>query len=244
VRCTRGSPRTSTGSPLNTVSPTFFSSLLWPFLVDFVENVKVLSLDISSSTGWAWLDTEIGPGSLIYGCIQLEKKAREYGKHPYGFKHAAEDMASRLKALSEQHPSDVIVIEETNGGGRARFTQKYLEYLHFATLNTLPEDGRIVYVSTSDWRKVTETHLSKEDKNRNAKLSRHKKNASLRGTKLDKKSLGIAGKTTIKHVAIRRVRELYGIELLKTQDDPADAILLLHSFINGVRPCTGSEKER
>jgi hypothetical protein len=209
--------------------------------------VRVLSLDISTSTGWASIDTDVGPPSLQYGTIVLPKRARDYASHPWGYFLAAKELAKLLLARVEAQPIDVLVVEETNGA-RARFTQKVLEYCHFAFLDAFFAQpvGRglvkLVYLNTSEWRKVTDTKMTKEDKNRNAKLSRHKRNASIKGSKLDKKALGISGKTTIKHVAIRRVQELYGLELLAKDDDIADAILLVHAYINGAKPCTGNDK--
>ncbi len=209
--------------------------------------MRILSLDISSSTGWALLDTELGPSSLEHGNIVLPKRARDYAEHPWGYYAAALDLARLLMLrISSFRPNlDVVVVEETNGA-RNRFTQKFLEYCHFAFLHAFMgeyegEGLKLVYLNTSEWRKVTDTRLSKEEKNQNAKLSRHKRKAKSNGAKLDKKALGIAGKITIKHVAIRRVKELYGIDLLCKQDDDADAILLVHAYINGAKPCTGSE---
>lgn len=216
--------------------------------------MQVLSLDISSSTGWASFDTDVGPSSLRYGCIVLPKRARDYAVHPWGYYDAALQLAKLLleKVGETFHNPDeegVLLVEETNGA-RARFTQKFLEYCHFAFLHAFFEkyEGcrlKVVYINTSEWRKVTSTCLSKEDKNRNARLSRLKRKAREVGQTLsyqDKQRIGIAGKTTIKHVAIRRVRELYGIELLAKDDDCADAILLLRAHLDGAQPCTGSEK--
>jgi len=209
--------------------------------------MRILSLDISSSTGWALLDTELGPSSLEHGSIVLPERARDYAEHPWGYYEAALDLARLLMLrISSFRPNlDVVVVEETNGA-RNRFTQKFLEYCHFAFLHAFMDEYegeslKLVYLNTSEWRKVTDTRLSKEEKNQNAKLSRHKRKAKSNGAKLDKKALGIAGKITIKHVAIRRVKELYGIDLLCKQDDDADAILLVHAYINGAKPCTGSE---
>jgi hypothetical protein len=214
--------------------------------------MRVLSLDISSSTGWALYDNDDGTPKLTHGSIQLEKRARDYAEHPWGYWLAAKALAQKLMIrisnslnVGEHPPLDAIVVEETNGA-RNRFTQKFLEYCHFAFIEYFAHEFEgckinLVYLNTSEWRKVTDTHLSKEEKNQNARLSRHKRKAIKGGTKLNKKDLGIAGKVTIKHVAIRRVKELYGIDLLAKQDDEADAILLLHAYINGAKPCTGSE---
>jgi len=207
--------------------------------------MRLLSFDISSSTGWASIDTDIGPSSLKYGVIVLPRRLRDYARHPWGYYLGAKAMAELLIQQVRIRPIDEVVVEETNGA-RSRFTQKGLEYLHFAFLDAFAKehtDIKLTYLNTSEWRKVTATKMSREDKNRNAKLSRHKRRAKACGQKLDKKTLGIAGKITIKHVAIRRVRELYGIELLAKDDDIADAVLLLHAYLNGAEPCTGNDKD-
>lgn len=209
---------------------------------------RILSLDISGSTGWALLDTEKGPSSLEHGAIVLPKTARSYAEHPWGYYAAALDLSRLLMLrISAFMPGlDAVVVEETNGA-RNRFTQKFLEYCHFAFLHAFMGEFegsgiKLVYLNTSEWRRVTDTRLTKEEKNQNARLGRHKRKAKGKGVKLDKKALGIAGKITIKHVAIRRVKELYGLDFLAKQDDEADAILLVHAYINGAKPCTGSEE--
>jgi len=217
--------------------------------------MAVLALDISSSAGWAARDVPKegvpADGILNTGVVALEKPAKAYGEHPWGYVNAAKEMARRLMDVVYNVRPEAVVIEETNGS-KNRFSQKYLEYIHayfLSDLNAAVVEAcqpwlanlKVVYVNTSEWRRVTDCHLSKEDKNRNAKLSRHKRKHRDRGTKLDKKALGIAGKTTIKHVAIRRANELYGLSLRPKDDDIADAILLLHAHINGAKPCTGSE---
>lgn len=216
--------------------------------------MRILSLDISSSTGWALLDTEVGPASLQFGCIKLPKRARDYAEHPWSYWLAAHELARLLiKRIYDSNlgEGDVVVVEETNGGGRAsRWSMKFLEYCHCAFLSHYMKEFegisiKLVYVNTSEWRRVTETRLTKEDKNQNAKLSRHKRQAKMKGQKLtyqDKQAIGIAGKTTIKHVAIRRCKELFNIELTATQDDPADALLMLKAYVDGAKPCTGQEK--
>lgn len=175
-----------------------------------------------------------------YGVITTDKKVAEYAEHPFGFVMAAEELGSKLFELTKSIRPDVVVIEETNGGGRARFTQKILEYCHLSTLLRLRDlDTKIVYVNTSDWRKVLGLHLTKEDKKKNAKLAKAKREALKKGEKLDKKKLGIKGKVNKKHVAIRFVNEKLGMELKAKDDDIADAICLLLAFLADVPHCDG-----
>jgi hypothetical protein len=223
--------------------------------------MRVLVLDISGSTGFAELEAlqsgEAGATTenvgrlrpIEYGVIKLEKTAKSYAKHPWGYVEAANDLADKLLALIQRiefksmEPLSAIVIEETNGA-RQRFTQKFLEYCHLALLNqlrTLTWHDKVVYVNTSDWRRKMDVRLTKEDKSQNAKLSRNKRKAADKGEKLDKKTLGIRGRTTIKHVAIRRANELFGLSLLAKDDDIADALLIGSAYLRGVEHCNGMD---
>ena len=209
---------------------------------------RILALDISTSAGWALLDTE-NPSGAEYGLIKLPRRMRDFGdhSHPWGYIYGAVEMAELLMARVRVTQYDILVIEETNGS-RSRMSQKALEYIHacFLSLFKLEFPARVndvKYVNTSDWRKITETKMSALDKNRNAKLSRHKHKASAKGEKLDKKALGIAGRTTIKHVAIRRANEIFGLNLIAKDDDLADALLLAYAVSLGVKQCKGGDYE-
>jgi len=205
----------------------------------------ILSLDISTSTGFAVLDNTEPTKPVAFGAIKLSKRAKDYASHPWGYYLAAKDLAKQLVAKVLEVRPDVVVVEETNSA-RSRFTQKYLEYCHFAFLFEFfeafeGEEIKLVYLNTSDWRRTMDVRLTKEDKGQNAKLSRHKRKSADRGVKLDKKALGIRGRTTIKHVAIRRANEIFGTAFLAKDDDAADALLQALAFIRGCPPCTGKD---
>lgn len=194
--------------------------------------MALLSLDISSKTGWA-LFNDTTKKLANYGSLVLPQKINKYGKHPWGTFLAAKGLAQLIEGVVDLYSVDKIVIEETNGA-RARFTQKFLEYCHFAVLDILL-DKEVFYINTSEWRKISGVRLDKEQKKQNAKLSKSKR----LNPKVDKKTLGISGKTTLKHVAVKRAKELYGVELKQKENDIADAILLGHAFLNGAAICTG-----
>jgi hypothetical protein len=204
--------------------------------------MKILSLDLSSSTGFAVLDSEAPAKPVEFGIVKLEKTAKEYAPHPWGYLLAAQDMTGRLLDIIERVNPDKIVVEEVNSA-RARFSQKYLDYIHCILLMSMPSNmrDRVVFINTSDWRRTMGVQMTKEDKNQNARLSRNKRNAALHGTKLDKKVLGIRGKITIKHVAIRRANEVFSLSLIAKDDDIADALLLNAAFLAGCPICTGKD---
>lgn len=207
--------------------------------------MRVLALDISTSTGYAVLESTEPTKPVAFGVITLDKRARDFAHHPWGYVFAAEELGSKLLAKVRQVAPDVVVVEETNGA-RQRFTQKLLEYCHHAFLVKMwlgqgVDTPKIVYLNTSDWRRTMDVKLTKEDKNQNAKLSRHKRKAADKGTKLDKKALGIRGRINIKHVAIRRANEIFGTSFIAKDDDPADALLQALAFLRDCPPCTGND---
>jgi hypothetical protein len=89
-------------------------------------------------------------------------------------------------------------------------------------------DIRVVYISTSAWRKATQVALSKQDKDVNRKINQGK----------SKKELGVKGKTTTKHVSVRVANEMYGKDYKTKDNDITDAILLGVAYFRGVPEVT------
>jgi hypothetical protein len=215
--------------------------------------MKILALDISTSSGWALLEkidvcqtqgqTPKSEVRLLkHGTIINSKKVSEYGTYPWSYYNSAQDMAAKLTDLVSEHSADVIVIEETNKS-KARYSQKTLEFIHCMFLHQNQDLNPLCgvqYINTSDWRKVSGVELSKVDKKNNAKLSKAKSTAKKNGTKLDKKKLGIKGRVNKKHKSVLRANELYNLDLKKKDDDQADAILLGTAYAFGVKTCDGT----
>jgi hypothetical protein len=59
------------------------------------------------------------------------------------------------------------------------------------------------------------------------------------GIKVDKKSLGIKGEVTPKHLAVAFVNENYGLNFIVKDNDIADAICMGTSYLKGVKLCNG-----
>jgi Holliday junction resolvasome RuvABC endonuclease subunit len=81
--------------------------------------------------------------------------------------------------------------------------------------------------------------MSKDQKKSNTKLSKAKRAAAESGTKLDKAALGIRGKVTKKHLAVKYVNDTYGLSLRMSENDAADAIGLATAYTQNAVPCTG-----
>jgi hypothetical protein len=188
----------------------------------------LVALDISTHTGWGVLrkgdsgQVEV----LAWGRVDL---VRFRGEYPWNYVEDAQNMARNLVGLLDgigvQHPISEVVIEETNGS-KNRYSQKLLEFLHLAFLQRLRSSipkMSVRYISTGTWRKYSGIVMSKEDKKKNAALSRAKKKGD---EKAAKKRLGVRGKTKIKHVAVRWANETYRLHLKAGDHDIAEALAL------------------
>lgn len=207
---------------------------------------KVLSIDASTKTGFAILERDDETGAVVlksYGLLTLGKKINDFGVYPWSYIYAAREMAKNITDLVEKERPDVVIVEETNLG-RQRYTQKILEFLHNALLTRLSESFQglpVFYLSTSEWRSALDLRLSKEDKKANRKLSAAKKMAEMMGQKLDKKTVGVKGKKTWKHLSVEHVNARFGTDFKVKHNDISDAINLGLAFIAGARPCTGND---
>lgn len=208
--------------------------------------MRGLALDLSTSTGFALLDGEVGgdlPVIIDRGTIALTKIIREYGKYPFSYYLAAADMASQIIRLVESLRPAFIVVEETNLSRFSRYSQKALEFIHCLVLQKLHALGDLLppiyYISSSVWRCKLKLSLSKDQRKANAALSKASREAKKRGMKLDKIKLGIARKTTQKHIAIDLVNKTFGLALKPKDNDQADAICLVWAHFAGAEHCDG-----
>lgn len=215
--------------------------------------MKVLALDISTNAGWALLEGQMGeiPKILETGTITNDGPVSSFGDYPWSMQRAANSIAIRLVQLYIDKNPDVIVIEETNKPGRFgnRYSQKLLEFIHCHVLALLHEHTQtesavhskyiclpdVVYINTSDWRKIVGANLTKADKALNVKVRKLKK----AGDKEGLKKLGVRGKIGKKHVAVRFVNTAYGLNLKMKDNDIADAICQGTAYFLGVKHCDG-----
>ena len=209
--------------------------------------MKVLALDISTKTGWALLeDNRINaqPVLLNYGLINTSeevKKLKKQKEYPWGFFLACAHTADELIDLITKTEAKNIVIEETNPGGRGnRYSQKILEYIHCLLILGLDKsDIKVYYINSSEWRRALGLVLSKDDKKNNKLLKKAKDIAEATKTNLDKTKLGIKGKVTKKHVAVRWVNERYNKDFKIKDNDTCEAICLGCAYIKGAKICNG-----
>lgn len=202
---------------------------------------KVLALDVSTKIGWALFQDD---KPLSWGTLFPDKTVRDFGSYPINFVRLAEYLVARLMEevigprLNNFGPRLEIVIEETNASSKQNYSQKLLEFLHFCIVNSLDQHGITPkYIRTGEWRKHTESKMTKEEKALNAKIARIKKQTGKKLAKIDGKVVGKKGR---KHVALRRVQDIFGIELKRKDEDAADALLLGLGYIKGAPCCDGT----
>lgn len=184
------------------------------------------------------------PKIIETGVIANDKPVSGFGEFPFNYFLSAESIADRVfdlfKVKHNTKPIDSIVIEEINRPGRftSRYSQKILDSIHCLLLRLLFQEAKTVmvfYINTSDWRKTVGANLTKADKALNIKIGKIKK----KGDKKALKALGVRGKVTKKHVAVRFVNQAFGLELKAKDDDIADAISQGCAYFLGSKLCDG-----
>lgn len=186
--------------------------------------MKVMSLDLSSKSGWAILnDGKLEDRGLIRVSIRdfsVMNHPEQSPEYPKNILDAANEMGSLIEQLIKDKKPDHVVLENTCKG-RNRSTQRILEWIHKAVLDRFILNGwEINYLDVSEWRRILNIRMSKEDKKNNYNINKGKK-----------KTLGLKGKVTSKHLSVRFVNEQHNLDLLVSENDQADAICLGMAFI-------------
>lgn len=179
---------------------------------------RILSLDLSTKTGYAILDGNI---LLCEGLLTVRLEdfnVNDYPErstlYPYNIVKAADEMADKVYELVTTYNPDFIIIENTVRGMN-RNTQRCLEFIHKAVLDSLGGmKERVKYMDPSRWRSLIGLRLSPEDKKHNALVRKGQ----------------AKGKLTPKHLSVRRANELFGKSFKLKDNDKADAILLGIAF--------------
>lgn len=193
---------------------------------------RVLSLDISTKTGWACIESSPTSFTLV-DTGQIAKTSEPEGQYPSNYVEWAYSIFGEIYKLIETYQPDILVIEETAGGSKNARSQKILEYIHFLVAKFIRETGiRCIYLLTEQWRRETGCQMTKEELKSNRKVAEYKKknDTSIAYDASGKR----VGKITRKHVNIRRANELFGqwleAPLRKKDEDTADALMLAYAY--------------
>lgn len=193
---------------------------------------RVLTLDMSTKTGWAsMVSSKDGIHLEAYGT--LEQIHTPEGVYPNNFVEWAYAIFDKQLELIDRFAPDTLVIEETAGGSKNVYTQKILEYVHFLMAKFIKESGiKCVYLLTEQWRRETGCLMTKDEKKKN-KLVRDYKKKHNKTIAYDKegKRIGLVGR---KHVNVRRANEEFGsdlaVPLKKKDEDTADSLMLGYCY--------------
>lgn len=189
--------------------------------------MRVLSLDISSKTGFCYFETTDKMTLLDYG--QIPKIECPEGDFPTSFVLWAYKIFDGLEDLIDKYKPEHLVIEQTCAGSKNALSQSILEWTHFLVAEKiLKEKIPHSYKKTGEWRKEVGSYMSAEEKKQNKKVKEYKKKHKTNVAKDENgKRIGIIGK---KHVTIRLINSVFEDQLkepLKRKDeDTADAIAL------------------
>lgn len=193
---------------------------------------RVLSLDMSTKTGWAFILS--GPDSVeLVESGQFSKTVEPEGQYPGNYVDWAITCYTQIALLIQRFLPTVLVIEETAGGSKNAMSQKILEFIHFTVANHIKATGiKTRYYMTEQWRRLTGCQLTKEESKRNKEVSKQKKE---KGVRLARDLNGkIMGKVGRKHVNVRRANEVFGqylkVPLQKKDEDRADALMLAYAY--------------
>ena len=212
--------------------------------------MNVLSLDLSTKPGHAlFID-----GKLVnYGTMWADKVAEDFGTYPWNYILLSQHVAQRLykeviqPALIKSKGNLHVVIEETTGGSGSNYSQKKLEFIHYAVLQLL-QGMNVWYTRDGSWKSVAGVKLNDEEKKLNKAIEKYKKEhkdpANPDKTVLAKfpdkdGNLRVQGRITVQHVYIRVLKDLFGIVLPHKGEDMAASILMGHAFLKGVKLCDG-----
>jgi Holliday junction resolvasome RuvABC endonuclease subunit len=197
-----------------------------------VKSEKILSLDVSSKTGWASILSE-DSGIKLESYGMISKISQPDGPYPTVFVDWAYLIFNEIEKLINKFKPDILVIEETVAGSKAVYSQKILEFSHFLLAKYIKESNiRSVYLLTGAWRHEVGAKMTKEESEHNKIVKEYKKKNS---TKIARDIKGNRiGKLTKKHINIRRANEIFGRflkePLRKKNEDEADALLLAYTL--------------
>lgn len=211
---------------------------------------RVLSLDISSKTGWGFFEIHASKPKLIE-CGRLPKTNLDASlPYPKDYLQWASYTWQEMESLIDRFNPTHIAIEETTikVTGSNNFSQKFLEWCHFHLANYLVEHPLInfKYYKTNEWRNVVGCNQMTDADKKNNKLYREIKKAMPDEYKTDEKGEFILNKkkkvlkakivkdkqgnrlslVDKKDLNIRKANELFGLNLIKKDEDIADGALL------------------
>lgn len=203
-----------------------------------ITPLRILSLDMSSKTGWACINSS-SEGVILEACGQIPAIPEPDGApYPASYVNWAYMLFEKVVELVDMFAPDILVIEETVAGSKSVYSQKILEYLHFLVARMIRDTGiKARYFLTGEWRTVVGCLMTKSEKLQNKAVRAHNTLLDAQGGKKVRArdhAGNVIGKISKKHVNIRRANEIFGEflkrPLVKKDEDTADALLLAYAY--------------
>jgi hypothetical protein len=203
---------------------------------------RILSIDLSSKTGWAsMVSSDSGIVLEEYGTLPQIHKPDGY--YPADYVLWAHAVFEEIEKLILRFKPTILAIEETVGGSKSVYSQKFLEWSHFLLASYIKNTNtKAVYLLTGAWRSEVGCKMTKEESLHNKEVKKYKESNN---TKIARDINGKRiGKLTKKHINVRRANEIFGPflkePLRKKDEDQADALLL--GFALHLRRLKGNDK--
>ena len=196
---------------------------------------RILSLDMSTKTGWAsMVSTKDGIELEEYGTIPAIHAENISGQYPHNYVDWAYECFAKIAELVDRFAPDVLVIEETVAGSKGVYTQKILEWIHFLVAKFIKETNiKAIYLLTGSWRSEVGCKMTKEESKHNKKVKAYKEAHGDTKVAYDENGKRI-GKLGKKHINVRRANEVFGkflkTPLRKKDEDTADSLLLGYCY--------------
>lgn len=197
-----------------------------------MEREIVLTLDISTKTGWC-VTTSSDDGLELNFHGQISKIDCPDERYPDSYVSWAYLCFDEIEKLFKEYTPDVLVIEETAANSKSSHSQKILEFIHFLVAKLIKESKvRCIYLMTGEWRKEISSHMSPKEKTHNKEVAKYKKkNKTKIAYDINGKRVG---RITKKHVAIRRANEIFGKyfekPLRKKDEDLCDSLCIAAAY--------------
>lgn len=194
--------------------------------------MRILAFDLSSHTGWAVMDQDslIKSGNFDVKISDWKSDVHRSDqfspKFPGNFATAVQEIVTKCSALVEEWKPDLVVTEFIEGSSR-RFSQMFLDWLHYEFYRELSSKGQPYrYILNSDWRNFCKCWISQHPEHIkfNAKIGRLKRQAkpTKSGAKVAKIDGKVVSRIDAKKLSIMIAQDHFGIKL--DSDDEADAI--------------------
>lgn len=205
---------------------------------------RVLSLDMSTKTGWvSSVSSDDGLVLEAYGTLPQIHVPTD-SSYPSSYVNWAYSIFEKISELVDRFAPDVLVVEETCRGKNS-FSQKILEFTHFLLAKLIRDTGiKSVYIMTGQWRSELNCRLTTEEKDHNKEVRNYKKKNK---TKIAYNKLGKrTGQIGKKHVSVRVANEIFKSQLkipLRRKDEDTAESLLLSACYHGRRVKNATPKQ-